>query len=59
MLSCFLKCKKNTESQNPSDVKAKNGRIILLSKCAVCGTTKSKFLIFDLGLVKFHCLVIY
>ena len=42
MLSYCLKCKKNTESKNPKVVKTKNGRIMLLSKCAVCDSKKSK-----------------
>ena len=33
-----LKCTKNTESKIPKVVKTKNGRIMLLSKCAVCGS---------------------
>ena len=44
MLSSCLKCRKNTESRNPKVVKTKNGRIILLSRCAVWGTKKSKFM---------------
>ena len=44
MLSYFLKCRKNTESKNPKIIKSKNGRITLLSKCAVCNSTKSKFI---------------
>ena len=44
MWSCFLKCRKNTESKKPKAVKAKNGRIMLLSKCAVCDSKKSKFI---------------
>ena len=35
MSSCRLKCRKNTESKNPKVVKTKNGRKMLLSKCAV------------------------
>ena len=35
MLSHCLKYGKNTESKNPNVVKAKNGRIMLLSKCTV------------------------
>ena len=35
MLSSCLKCRKNIESKNPKVVKAKNGRIMLLSNCAV------------------------
>ena len=36
--------KKNTESINSKVVRTKNGRIMLLSKCAVCNGKKSKFL---------------
>ena len=42
MLSSRLKCRKNTKSKNPKV--AKNGRIMLLSKCAVCDSIKSKFI---------------
>ena len=38
-----MKSRKNTESKNPKVVKSKNGRIMLLSKCAVCNSKKSKF----------------
>ena len=44
MLSCCLKCRKNTESKNPKFVRKKNGRIMLLSKCAGCDSKKSKFI---------------
>ena len=37
------KTKKNTKSKNPKVVKTRNGRIMLLSKCAVCNSKKSKF----------------
>ena len=43
MLSCCLKCRKNTESKTPRFVRKKNGRIMLLSKCAGCDSKKSKF----------------
>ena len=43
MLSCCLKCSKNTESKNPKVVKTKNGRITLLPKCEVCDSKKVKF----------------
>ena len=36
MLSYFSKCRKNIESENPKVLKTKNGRIMLLSKCALC-----------------------
>ena len=44
MLSCCLKCRKNTESKNSKVVNTKNGRIMLLPKCAVCNNKKLKFL---------------
>ena len=44
MLSYGLKCRKNTESKNPKGVKTKNGRIMLLSKCEVCGSKKPKLI---------------
>ena len=43
MLSYCLKCRKNIESKNPKVEKNKNGRIMLLSKCSVCNSKKSKF----------------
>ena len=43
MLSYSLKCRKNTESKNPKVLRTKNGRIMLLSKCAVCNSKKPKF----------------
>ena len=45
MLLCYcLKCKKSTESKSPKFVRIKNGRIMLLSKCAVCDSKKSKII---------------
>ena len=44
MLYYCLKCRKNTESKNPKVAKTKNGRIMLLSKCTVCDSKKSKFI---------------
>ena len=44
MLSYCLKCRKNTESKNPKVVRTRNGKIMLLSKCAVCKSKKSKFI---------------
>ena len=42
MLSYYLKSRKSTESKNPKVVRTKNGGIMLLSKCAVCNSKKSK-----------------
>ena len=44
MSSYCSKCGKNTESENPNIVKTKNGRIMLLTKCALCNSKKSKFI---------------
>ena len=44
MLSYCLKCKRNTESINPKVLKITNGKAIILSKCAICGSKKSKFI---------------
>ena len=44
MLSYCLKCRKNTKYKNPKIARTKNGRIMLLSKCAVCDNNKSKFI---------------
>ena len=44
MLSYGLKCIKNTESKTPKVSMTKNGRIMLLSKCAVCDSKRSKFI---------------
>ena len=42
MLSYCLKCKKNTENIDPKVSKTNNGKIMLLSKCAICGSKKIK-----------------
>ena len=44
MLSHCLKCKKNTESINPKVLKTTNGKTMILSKCAICGSKNSKFI---------------
>ena len=44
MLSYCLKCKKNTESIDPKVSATCNGRTMILSKCAICGSKKSKFI---------------
>ena len=44
MLTYCLKCKKDTENVNSKVIKTKNGRPLLLSKCAVCGNKKSGFI---------------
>ena len=44
MLTYCLVCKKNTESKDAKMMKSKNGRLMLLSKCSVCDSKKSKFM---------------
>ena len=44
MLSYCLKCKKNTESINPKVLKTTNGKTMILSKCPLCTSKKSKFI---------------
>ena len=47
MLSYCLKCKKkkkNTENINPKVLKTNNGKTMMLSKCAIGGSKKSKFI---------------
>ena len=44
MLSYCLKCKKNTDSINPKVSKTTNGKTMILSTCAICGSKKSKFI---------------
>ena len=44
MLSYCLKCKNNTESINPRVLKLGNGKTMILSKCLICGSKKSKFI---------------
>ena len=39
-----MKGRKNTETKNPKVARTKNGRIMLLSKCAVCDSKRSKFI---------------
>ena len=42
MLSYCLKCRKNTENINPKVSKTINVKTMILSKCAICGSKKSK-----------------
>ena len=44
MLSHCLKWRKNTERKNPKTVKPKNERTMLLTKCEVFDSKKSKFI---------------
>ena len=44
MLSYCLKCKRNTESINPKVSKTTNGKAMILSTCAICGSKITKFI---------------
>ena len=44
MESYCLKCKKYTENINPKVSSTSNGKLMMLSKCAMCGSKKSKFI---------------
>ena len=44
MLLYLLKCRKNTKSKNPIVATTNNERIMLLSKCTVCDSKRSKFI---------------
>ena len=44
MESYCLKCKKHTKNINPQVSSTSNGKIMILSKCAICGSKKSIFI---------------
>ena len=44
MESYCLKCKKNTENIDPSVSSTSNGKAVILSNCAICGSNKSRFI---------------
>ena len=44
MLSYCLKCRKNTGSKNPRVAQKKRGKLMLLSKFAVCCSKKVRFI---------------
>ena len=44
MKAYCLKCRKDTENINPEVSKTSNDGIMVLSKCAICGSKKSRFI---------------
>ena len=44
MKSYSLKCRKDTENIDPRVSNTSNGRKTILSKCAICGDKKSRFI---------------
>ena len=39
-----LSCKKDTKNINPKVVRTKNDRLAMMSKCAICGKNKFRFI---------------
>ena len=37
-------CRKDTENINPRVSGTSNGKVVILSKCATCGSKKSRFI---------------
>ena len=44
MQSYCLKCKKHTENKNPQVSSTSNGKIMILSKFAICNSKKYEFI---------------
>ena len=44
MLSCYLKCREKTYSKTPKVAKTSKGKLMVLSKCAVCDNKKPRFI---------------
>ena len=44
MESYCLKCKKYTKNINPQVSSTSNDKLMILSKCDICGSEKSKFI---------------
>ena len=40
-----LECKKHTKNINPQVSSTSNSKLVILSKCAICTSRKSKFII--------------
>ena len=39
-----VKCRKDTENIDPKIVRTKNNRLVMQSKCSICGIKTSRFL---------------
>ena len=44
MESYCLKCKKYTKNINPQVSSTNNGKMMILLKCAICGSSKPRFI---------------
>ena len=45
MKSCCLKCNKDTENIYPKVSNTSNGRTMIISKCAICGSKEKQDLL--------------
>ena len=43
MKTYCVKCRRDTENIDPKMVRTKNNKLIMQSKCSVCGIKKSRF----------------
>ena len=43
MKTYCVKCRKDTENIDPKMFRTKNNRLVMQSKCSVCGIKKSRF----------------
>ena len=43
MKTFCVKCRKDTENVDPKMVRTKNNRLVMQSKCFVCGIKRSRF----------------
>ena len=43
MKTYCIKCRKDTEDIDPKIVRTKSNRLVMQSKCSVCGNKKSRF----------------
>ena len=44
ILSYCFKCRENTENINPKISGTSNGKTMILSNCAICGSKRSRFI---------------
>ena len=44
MKTYCIMCKKDTENIGPKIVRTKNNKLVMQSKCSVCGIKKSRFI---------------
>ena len=44
MKTYCVKCRKDAENIDPKIVRTKNNRLVMQSKCSVCGIKKSRFI---------------